>query len=69
MAKIRQDLRLELGWTEEGFTEWLGKRHYKGTKRPMTEMNSSGDAVAVIELLKGVLARTRKAQERKEMAT
>ncbi len=37
---------------------WLSERHH-GDGRPMTRVDSSADSVAVIELLKAVLARSR----------
>lgn len=61
-----EDLRAALGWSDEGLTEFLAKRHYKGTNRPMTEMLTSGDAVARIELLKAVLEKSRNAASRRK---
>lgn len=60
-----EGFRVELGWSEEAFTDWLSKRHF-ADGRDYTKYQSSGDAVAVIELLKGVLERTRAAAKRKE---
>ena len=58
-------LRMEIGWSDAAFTKWLSKRHYRDDRtRPMTDMESSADAERVIELLKGVLERQRKAQLR-----
>lgn len=52
-------LRLELGWTPDQLRLWLDKRHYRNDPaRPMSRIDSSADAVAVIELLKGVRDRT-----------
>ncbi len=50
-------LRIDLGWTPEKFQEWLSERHH-GDGRPMTRIDSTTDAQAVIELLKVVLSRT-----------
>ncbi len=52
-----QALRIDLGWTPEKFQEWLSERHH-GDGRPMTRIDSTTDAQAVIELLKVVLSRT-----------
>jgi hypothetical protein len=54
-AKV-ESLRMYLGWTPDRLSEWLGERHHKDG-RPMTRIDSSIDAVAVIELLKAVLGR------------
>lgn len=63
-------LRLEIGWTDEQFRDWLGKRHYRDDpQRPMTDMQSSADAERVIELLKGVRERMNKAKAKREEAT
>ncbi len=58
-------LRIELGWSKEHLHDWLSKRHHKDG-RPMTEIQSSGDAVAVIELLKAVRIRQHRANERRK---
>lgn len=49
-------LRIDLGWTPEALAQWLTERRY-ADGRPMSRMDSSGDASAVIELLKGVAIR------------
>ena len=52
-------LRLELGWTPDQLRLWLDKRHYRNDPaRPMSQIHSSADGVAVIELLKAVRDRT-----------
>lgn len=52
-------LRLELGWTPDQLRLWLDKRHYRrDPARTMSRIDSSADAVSVIELLKGVRDRT-----------
>ena len=55
-AKI-DSLRLTLGWSPEKLDAWLSKRHFLDG-RPMNKIDSSDDAVRVIELLKGVIKRT-----------
>lgn len=52
-----ESLRIELGWTPQGFEGWLSERHF-GDGRAMTQIASSIDAIEVIELLKAVLSRT-----------
>ncbi len=54
-------LRIDLGWGGEKLHQWLSDRHHDDG-RPLTTIDSSRDAQAVIELLKVVLARTRKAR-------
>lgn len=62
-------LRLEIGWSDDQFRDWLGKRHYRDDPtRPMTDMQSSADAERVIELLKGVRERMEQAQAKREEA-
>lgn len=57
-------LRIELGWTPERLKEWLGERtHADG--RPMTRMDTTADASAVIELLKAVTGRSAVARSRR----
>lgn len=52
-------LRLELGWTLAQLQDFLTKRHYRSDPaRSMSQINSSSDAIAVIELLKNVRDRT-----------
>lgn len=52
-------LRLELGWTPDQLRLWLDKRHYRNDPaRSMSQIHSSADGVAVIELLKAVRDRT-----------
>lgn len=46
-------LRIEIGWTPEGFRAWLGERHF-ADGRPMTDIKTSTDAHDVIELMKHV---------------
>lgn len=58
-------IRMELGWTDAELHDWLMKRHH-ADGRPMNVMQSSADAVAVIELLKGVRTRTFIARWRKK---
>lgn len=56
-------LRFELGWTPEQLKAWLGERtHADG--RPMTRMDTTADASAVIELLKAVASRAEIARHR-----
>jgi hypothetical protein len=57
-------LRIDLGWSREKLQRWLSNRHH-GDGRPMTSIDSSRDAQAVIELLKVVVARTADAKRRK----
>lgn len=60
-------IRLEIGWSDERFRDWLGKRHYRDDpNRPMTDMQSSADAERVIELLKGVRDRMARAKAKRE---
>lgn len=57
-----ESLRISLDWTVEGLNSWLSERtHVDG--RPMTRVDSTADANAVIELLKVVLSKTLKARE------
>lgn len=58
-------IRMEIGWTDAELHDWLTKRHHPDG-RPMNVMHSSSDAVAVIELLKGVRTRTFLARWRKK---
>jgi len=51
-----ESLRIQLGWTTEGLRGWMSERHFTDG-RPMTQIDSTADGVAVIELLKGVLER------------
>lgn len=60
LAKI-DALRIDLGWTVAGLKEWLSKRHYKTHGGTMDVIRSSDDAKEVIELLKAVIERSRKA--------
>ncbi len=58
-----ESLRIELGWTRERLKQWLGGRtHADG--RPMTSMDTTADASAVIELLKAVAGRTESARHK-----
>ena len=56
-------LRINLGWTPEGLQGWLAERHHVDG-RPMTKIDSTADAAAVIELLKAVLVKTDRARTR-----
>lgn len=67
-------LRIEIGWSPEHLGEWLSQRHHDHG-RPMATLrdgtytlniDSTADASAVIELLKAVLAKTKRARERKD---
>jgi len=61
-------LRIELGWTAAGLESWLSERsHVDG--RPMTRVDSTRDASAVIELLKAVVSRTVHSREVGESET
>lgn len=63
-------LRLEIGWSDEQFRDWLGKRHYADDPtRPMTDMQSSADAMRVIELLKDVRDGMARAKAKREEAS
>ena len=54
-----ESLRIDGGWTHEGLDLWQSERHHDDG-RPMTRVvESSADDVAVIELLKAVLAQSR----------
>ena len=50
-------LRIQLAWAEDKLQAWLAERHHPDG-RPMTRIDSTSDGVSVIELLKGVLARS-----------
>src|ERR1043166_5041149 len=56
LAKI-ESLRIELDWTSEGLTGWLSERHH-GDGRAMTDIQSSSDRQAVVQLLKAVVKRS-----------
>jgi hypothetical protein len=58
-------LRLTLGWGAEALDDWLSRRHFRDG-RAMNAIDSSHDAVAVIELLKGVVKRTERAKEARQ---
>ena len=64
MGKIKA-LRIELGWTQDQFLNWLAGRRFKDG-RAMTMIQSSHDAGAVIELLKAVLVKHQAARTRPE---
>lgn len=57
-------LREALGWTAERLNEWLSERHYSHGG-PMSQMATSRDAREVIELLKDVVRRSKKAGDRR----
>jgi len=65
-AKI-EALRIDLDWTVERLTEWLAGRSYADGRR-MNRIDSSNDAAAVIELLKGVVLKAGQARQRRELA-
>ncbi|MBX3396537.1 MAG: hypothetical protein KF841_14340 [Phycisphaerae bacterium] len=59
------ELRRELGWKAEDLSDWLSKRHFTDG-RPMNKIDSSGDAVRVIELLKQVKIKQHRANQPRE---
>lgn len=58
-------LRTELDWTPEKLAQWLSERRH-GDGRLMSRIDSSSDASAVIELLKGVTIRDQQCRRRRE---
>ncbi len=56
-------LCIDLGWSREKFRQWLSDRHHDDG-RPLTSIDSSRDAQAVIELLKAVVVRASRARGR-----
>ena len=53
-----ESLRIDLRMSPEELQEWLSQRHHDDG-RPMTQLDSTADGVAVIELLKAVVVRSR----------
>ena len=58
-----ESLRRDCGFTKESFQTWLSQRSFND-RRPLTDMNTSGDAIFIIELLKRVRDKQRAAQRK-----